>query len=298
MPIDVNALTDSLQDLIRRTLPEKISMEVVSASDVRSVVADVNQLESALLNLAINARDAMPDGGALTVTTSACEIGPGDDTGLTPVRYVMLAVTDTGVGMDPEVLSRVFEPFYTTKPLGEGSGLGLSMVYGFVRQSGGAVRIESAPGQGTSVKLILPASDTADTGKTVPERPVPRDGEGRMVLVVEDDPSVRMLVREVLTELNYKVLEASDGVLAVPILTSEQQIDLMVSDVGLPGINGRQLAEIARSHRPALPILFVTGYAENAAIRASFLGSNMDMVAKPFSLEELAAKIDHMLAAD
>ena len=293
--IDVNALTASLQDLLRRTLPETITLEIVPSLERHAVVADANQLENALLNLAINARDAMPEGGALTVTTATREVVEADETQLKPGRYVTIEVRDTGVGMSPDILSRVFEPFYTTKPLGQGTGLGLSMVYGFVRQSGGEVRIDSRPGEGASVKLHLPAAE----GKAVPleasERAALRGGDGQTVFVVEDDPAVRMLIREVLTELRYNVVEAADGTQAAVVLASESRIDLMVSDVGLPGINGRQLAEIARAHRPDLPILFVTGYAENAATRASFVGSNMDMVAKPFSLEDLAAKIEAML---
>lgn len=295
--IDVNALTASLQDLLRRTLPETITLEISPSKERQTVVADANQLESALLNLAINARDAMPEGGALTVTTATREVTDADEGNLKPGCYVVIEVRDTGVGMSTEILSKVFEPFYTTKPLGEGTGLGLSMVYGFVRQSGGEVVIDSQPGEGTAVRLYLPVAEGAVVASEVAERSVLRDGRGQTVLVVEDDASVRMLIREVLTELRYAVIEASDGTQAAPVLASDVRIDLLVSDVGLPGINGRQLAEIARSHRPDLPVLFVTGYAENAAIRASFVGSNMDMVAKPFSLEDLAMKIEAMLGA-
>lgn len=293
--IDVNALTTSLQDLLRRTLPETITLEIAPSGDRQTVVADANQLESAVLNLAINARDAMPEGGALTVTTALWEVTEAEETELKPGGYVVIEVRDTGVGMSPDILEKVFEPFYTTKPLGEGTGLGLSMVYGFVRQSGGEVRIYSRPGEGTGVRLLLPAVDGQAVALEVPKRAALRDGGGQTVLVVEDDPSVRMLIREVLTDLRYAVVEASDGTEGAPILASDIRIDLLVTDVGLPGINGRQLAEIARSHRPELPILFVTGYAANAAIRASFVGSNMDMVAKPFSLEDLAIKIEAML---
>ncbi len=296
--LDVNALTASLEELLRRTIRENIALQIVQGASVGNIVADANQLENAILNLAINARDAMPDGGQLTVETSLVEL---DDSyvaatpDIAPGRYVVIAVSDTGVGMTPEVLEKVFEPFYTTKPIGQGTGLGLSMIYGFARQSGGQVRIHSRPGEGTSVKLYLPATEDDAPADESPVEAT-REGRGQTVLVVEDDESVRLLVRELLTELHYRVVEARDADSALPILASEIDIRLMVSDVGLPGMNGRQLAEAARQHRPELPILFVTGYAENAAIRAGFLGTNMAMITKPFALDTLAAKVDEMIA--
>ena len=297
-PLDVNALIASLEDLLHRSLTESISLRTVFDESINLVLADANQLESALLNLTINARDAMPDGGELTIETSMVELDQAyvaTKPEVKPGRYIMIAVSDTGSGMSEDTLEKVFEPFYTTKPIGQGTGLGLSMVYGFARQSGGQVRIHSHPGQGTSVKIFLPASDLAELDPVV-EVPQVRQGSGQTVLLVEDDPSVRMMVRELLGELRYEVHEAHDADSALPIITSALAIDLMLSDVGLPGMNGRQLAEIARSHRPELPVLFLTGYAENATHRADFLGKDMAMITKPFSLEALAAKIHQMIA--
>jgi CheY-like chemotaxis protein len=195
------------------------------------------------------------------------------------------------------VLEKVFDPFFTTKPLGQGTGLGLSMVYGFARQNGGAVRIHSRPGQGASVKIYLPAAGEAKIEAPAATEPQVRGGSGQTVLVIEDDPSVRLLIHEVLDELGYKAIVAGEALAAVPILSSGQRLDLMISDVGLPGMTGRELAEVARGHHPDLPILFVTGYAENAAIRSGFLGANMQMITKPFALDVLARKIGEMLPA-
>jgi PAS domain S-box-containing protein len=300
-PQDINALVLSLEDLLRRTVSERVVLGLALADDLPAGVADTNQLESAILNLAINARDAMPDGGQLTIETALVEVDQvyaSTRPEARPGRYVAVSVSDTGVGMDAAVLEQVFDPFFTTKPLGQGTGLGLSMVYGFAKQNGGFVRAHSAVGVGTTVTLYLPASDREDVPRAAAPAPAAlADGGGRTVLVVEDDEAVRLLVREVLTELGYHAVEASDGLRAVPILASERRIDLLVSDVGLPGMNGRELAEVARRHRPDLPILFVTGYAENAAIRASFLGANMVMITKPFALDALAAKVSELLAA-
>ncbi|KQM21554.1 ATP-binding protein [Novosphingobium sp. Leaf2] len=297
-PVDVNALVQSLDDLLRRTISENIRLDIVEAPGNPHAIADANQLESAIINLAINARDAMPDGGQLTVEVATVDLDPSyaiAEPDIKPGPYVIIAVSDTGVGMSSDVMEKVFEPFFTTKPIGQGTGLGLSMVYGFARQSGGQVRIHSKPGGGTSVKLYLPAGE----GVHQPTKAAPAatsTGSGQTVLVVEDDPAVRLLVCDVLRELGYTTLEAGDAVEAIPILRSDDHLNLMVSDVGLPGMNGRQLAEVARGHRPDLPILFVTGYAENAAIRAGFLGTNMGMITKPFALDDLASKVAEMMA--
>ena len=296
-PTDVNGLVVSLEDLLRRTMSEQISVSIVPGSQVPAALVDANQLESAILNLAINARDAMPDGGALTVETTLvtldeeqCNKWPGMKTG----RYVVVAVSDSGVGMDAPTLEKVFDPFFTTKPIGQGTGLGLSMVYGFAKQSNGQVRIHSAPGSGTTVKIFLPMAEAgvgpADSGVEADHR-----GDGETVLLVEDDPSVRLLVREVLAELGYTALEAADAQSALQLLGGGHTIDLMITDVGLPGMNGRQLAELARQSLPDLPILFVTGYAESATERSGFLGPNMHMITKPFQIERLSAKISEML---
>jgi CheY-like chemotaxis protein len=259
---------------------------------------DANQLETVILNLVINARDAMPDGGVLSIETKTVDLRDAHAAkliGVRPDRYITVSVSDTGVGMAADVLEKVFEPFFTTKPIGQGTGLGLSMVYGFAKQSNGQVRIDSRPGEGTSVRLFLPASETVEIVGEDGVQEVATRGRGETILVVEDDQSVRLLVREVLEELGYDAIEAPEAESAIPILSSRRPLDLMISDVGLPDMNGRQLAEIARQHRPDLPILFVTGYAENAAIRAGFLGTNMTMITKPFAFGGLAAKVGEML---
>ncbi len=296
-PVEVNDLIRSMSDLIERAIDETVELKVVLTPDLPAGIVDPNQLENAILNLALNARDAMPEGGVLTVETSLVDLDQAQVAtrpGLAPGRYLMVAVSDTGVGIAPDLIDKVFDPFFTTKPLGQGTGLGLSMVYGFVRQSGGQVRIHSQIGLGTSVKLYLPTTEARPASAAASAPPVPH-GDGERVLVIEDEPAVRMLVREVLEALRYQAVEFADPLAAVPYLASGERIDLMISDVGLPGMNGRELAETARAHRPDLPILFITGYAENAAIRSGFLGANMSMVTKPFSLDELAAKIGQMI---
>ena len=299
MPADINELIVSMADLMDRAVNERIDLKLVLAPDLPAAVVDTHQLENAILNLVLNARDAMPEGGALTVETSTVDLDEAQAAarpGLTPGRYLVIAVSDTGVGMSPELIEKVFDPFFTTKPLGQGTGLGLSMVYGFARQSGGAAAIHSQVGVGTSVKLFLPTTDARPAPMTAVAASAPR-GRGERVLVIEDDPAVRMLVREVLEELHYQAVEFADPLAAAPYLASDERIDLMISDVGLPGMSGRELAETARASRPDLPILFITGYAENAAIRAGFLGANMAMVSKPFSFEDLAAKVSQMIAS-
>jgi len=297
-PLDVNELVGSMGDLLARSIGEGIRLDLRLGNDLPVAKADRNQLESALLNLAINARDAMPDGGRLTIETGVANLGARHASrleGPKPGRYVMLTVSDTGTGMRPEVLAKVYDPFFTTKPAGEGTGLGLSMVHGFINQTGGHIRIHSQPGRGTSVQLYLPVAEPADETVAEAGGDMPR-GAGETVLVVEDDPSVRMLVLEVLRDLGYTAREAADAKEAMPILTSDQRIDLMVSDVGLPGINGRQLAVMARHHRPGLKVLFMTGYAESAAVRSGFLDEGMEMIVKPFALDLLATKIRDAVA--
>ncbi|WP_253183253.1 hybrid sensor histidine kinase/response regulator [Sphingobium phenoxybenzoativorans] len=296
---DVDALVGSLEDLLRRTISEQIALDILRSPDLPAAVVDANQLENAILNLAINARDAMPEGGHLTVETKAmaldeayCETRPG----ISPGDYIVVSVSDTGVGVDQATLDKVFDPFFTTKPVGQGTGLGLSMVYGFAKQSNGQVRIHSVVGQGTTVSIFVPAADqTPSTEQDAPS--AVHHGDGETVLLVEDDASVRMLVWDVLEELGYTAIEAAEPNEAIELLASGRKFDLMISDVGLPGMNGRQLAEVAREHLPDLPILFVTGYAENAAIRAGFLGTNMQMITKPFQIERLSEKISEMLTS-
>ena len=296
-PVEINGLIRSMSELIERAVNEKIDFEVVLAPDLPAGIVDRHELENAILNLALNARDAMPDGGVLTVETSLVDLDEAHIAtrpGISPGRYLMVAVSDTGVGMPADLIEKAFDPFFTTKPLGQGTGLGLSMVYGFVRQSGGQVRIHSEVGLGTSVKLYLPTTQARPAAASIAASPASQ-GHGERVLVVEDDAAVRMVVREALEELHYDAVEFADPLVAVSYLASGERIDLMISDVGLPGMNGRELAETARAHRPDLPILFITGYAENAAIRSGFLGANMSMVTKPFSMDELAAKLSQMI---
>jgi CheY-like chemotaxis protein len=229
----------------------------------------------------------MAEGGVLTIETQK------DETSDPPL--VSITVRDTGSGIPPDVLANVFEPFFTTKPLGQGTGLGLSMVYGFVNQSGGDVRIESEVSKGTAVILRLPASGREHAAEHAPSASGHTDGLGKTVLVVEDDPQVRMLILEVLRDLSYSAIEASDPEQAIAALGKRQRIDLMVSDVGLPGMNGRQLAEIARADRPQLKVLFMTGYAAEAAVRRDFLEPGMEMLTKPFSLDALTNTIREMI---
>lgn len=299
--VDINTLVSSVEDMLVRTLGEQVALALALASELWLTRTDPNQLESAILNLAINARDAMPNGGQLTIETANLSLDVAQQVGpdrIAPGDYVMVSVSDTGAGMSPEVLAKVFDPFFTTKPIGQGTGLGLSMVYGFVHQSGGHVGIYSEPGIGTTVKLYLPRlqGDAAPDEEKLQLGPTPR-GAGERVLLVEDDPQVRMLVRTVLEELGYKAMEAVDGPAALPILESDARINLLVTDVGLPGMNGRQLAEIARERRPDLPVLFITGYAANAAERASFLAPGMRMISKPFPMDGLARTLREILEA-
>ncbi len=295
--IDASRLIDEMAELLNRTLGEHIRLEITQDAVVGPIRTDANQLENAVLNLAINARDAMPHGGTLKITIANVEVEqkPGVASPMAPGCYTCISVADTGAGMSAETAAKAFEPFFTTKPIGQGTGLGLSMIYGFVTQSRGYVRIETAEGAGTTVLLYLPQCGAAEPELAEQAAPqAPPLGSGETVLLVEDEPSVRMLIGEVLAELGYTCVEVADGATALPILASKRRIDLMITDVGLPGMNGRQLAEIARQHRPALKVLFVTGYAEHATVRSGFLAPGMEMVTKPFALDLLANKINQM----
>ena len=297
--VDVNQLVVSLEDLLRRTIGETIDLGIVAANDLWSTLCDPNQLESALLNLAINARDAMPDGGRLAIATSNARLGSvtADSPALSPGDYVCISVTDTGVGMSAEVAARAFDPFFTTKPIGHGTGLGLSMIYGFARQSNGHVTIDSKIGQGTTVRLYLPrhhgdsAAPRASAAKAAEHA-----ATGETVLVIEDEPVVRGVILEMLAEQGYRTLEAVDGPSGLKILRSNERIDLLVTDIGLPGMNGRQVADQARETRPGLKILFITGYAESVAISDGFLQPGMEMITKPFDLDHLAQRIRAMIS--
>jgi PAS domain S-box-containing protein len=300
-PTNVGKLVAGMSELLRRTLGEAIAIETVNAGDLWPVLVDANQLESALLNLAVNARDAMPAGGKLTIETANSQL---DETytaryeGLEPGPYVMIAVSDTGMGMTRDVIERAFEPFFTTKEVGHGTGLGLSQVYGFVKQSGGHVRAYSEVGEGTTIKLYLPrlAGDAA-TDERVEHKSVPARGVGETILVVEDDDNVRTATSDMLRELGYRVIAAADGASALHLVDARPDIRLLFTDVGLPGgMNGRQLADAVRERRPELPVLFTTGYARNAIVHHGRLDPGIHLLPKPFTYAELADKLNRMLA--
>jgi hypothetical protein len=298
--VDVNQLVVSLEDLLRRTIGETIDLRIVATDDLWSTLCDPNQLESALLNLAINARDAMPDGGSLTIGTSNSRLDSitAETPALSPGDYVCITVSDSGVGMSAEVAARAFDPFFTTKPIGQGTGLGLSMIYGFARQSNGHVTIESKIGRGTSVRLYLPRHHGEITVRPhASTKQAERAASGETVLVIEDEPVVRGVIVEMLTGNGYQTLEAVDGPAGLKILCSDERIDLLVTDVGLPGMNGRQVADQAREIRPELKILFITSYAESVAISDGFLQAGMELVTKPFDLDHLAGRIRGMISS-
>jgi len=284
-PVLANPLLLAMEPLLRRTLGEMIRLEFELEPGLWPVLCDPNQLDSAVLNLAINARDAMPGGGTLRLCSRNMEDG-----------RIRIAVTDTGTGMPPDVVERAFDPFYTTKPLGQGTGLGLSMVYGFMRQSGGQAKISSTVGKGTTISLFLPRyTGELPEDDTIPPAPAPRPGRGT-VLVLEDEEMVRAIVVEVLEELGFEIIEAADGPAGLEILQSSRGIDLLVTDIGLPELNGRQVADAARLLRPALKILFMTGYAETAAMADGFLAPGMQMITKPFTIAGLGARITEIMA--
>ena len=294
--VDVQRLVSGLEDLLRRTLGENVRLTTQLPADGWLACTDANQLENALLNLCINARDAMPEGGRLTVSTGTRRVSGdalGRAEGLEPGDYVVLTVRDNGVGMDRATQERAIEPFFTTKPIGKGTGLGLSMVYGFARQTGGTVEIESAPARGTTVRLLMPRAAGGEL-RDATEAEVALGG-GETVLVVEDEPEVRMLVTETLEELGYEALEAVDAPSALALLREDRRVDLMVSDVGLPGMNGRVLADEARRLRPSLKVLLITGYAADATDRAGFLGPGLSMLQKPFAIEALSGTMRSLL---
>ena len=301
-PTDVNRLVSGLEDLVRRTVGPEVEVEVVESVGLWATRVDPNQLENALLNLCINARDAMPEGGRLTIETANrwIDARTARERELDPGQYVSLCVSDTGTGMTPEVIAKAFDPFFTTKPLGLGTGLGLSMIYGFARQSGGHVRIYSEVGEGTNVCVYLPRhfGTAEDAAPEVELSDAPRAQAGETVLVVDDEPTVRMLVVEVLEELGYAAIEAADDAAGLKLLQSDLRVDLLVTDVGLPGgMNGRQMADAARVGRPDLKILFITGYAENAVVGNGHLDPGMHVMTKPFAMEALAGRIKELIVS-
>ncbi len=299
---DVNRLVIGMEELVQRSVGPSVEVENVTAAGLWSSCIDANQLENALLNLCINARDAMPEGGKLTIETGNrwLDDRTARERDLLPGQYISLCVSDTGTGMAKSVIDRAFDPFYTTKPIGQGTGLGLSMVYGFARQSGGQVRIYSELDQGTMVCIYLPRH----LGEGAPEEPAETQGalaparDGETVLVVDDEPTVRMLVVDALHELGYVAIEAADGAGGLKVLRSDARIDLLITDVGLPaGMNGRQLADAARTVRPGLKVLFITGYAENAVLSHGHLDPGMHVLTKPFAMDILADRIRGLITA-
>jgi PAS domain S-box-containing protein len=304
--VDPDPLVRSMEDLIRRTVGPQVQLNLHLRDGRWSARCDANQLENALLNLAINARDAMPDGGTLRIASAdrtLTQADLADQEGAAPGCYVEIAVSDTGVGMSADVLARAFEPFFTTKPIGQGTGLGLSQLYGFIRQSGGFVRLESELGRGTIVRLFLPRHDEVDPA-TVPradQDAAALDGSATAaacgtILLVEDEDAVRFMVAEALRDLGCEVLEASDGPSGLRIVQSREPVDLLVTDVGLPGLNGRQLAEAARQAWPGLPVLFISGYAAKVFGPAD-LAPGMELIPKPFALDTLTARVRAILEA-
>ena len=299
-PVEANPLIGSMQDLLERTLSENIQLRLSLAEDLWATRCDPNQLESAILNLAINARDAMPDGGTLTIATADVDLRDvvaAHRHEVRPGQYVCITVSDTGTGMSKDTIERAFEPFYTTKPTGQGTGLGLSMIYGFARQSEGHAVIESAVGAGTSIHLYLPRHTDPDRGEEAPApiAQLPGADTGEVVLVVEDETVVRGLIVEVLSELGYRAIEAADGPEGLAVLEAAGRIDLLVTDIGLPGLNGRQVADAARILRPGLKVLFMTGYAETAAQASGFLDPGMTLITKPFAMDVLASRMREII---
>jgi signal transduction histidine kinase/ActR/RegA family two-component response regulator len=299
-PIDINRLLNGLEELISRSVGPDVQVEVVGSGGLWTSKVDPSQLENAVLNLCINSRDAMlPGGGRLTIETANKWFDGrlAAERELVPGQYVSVCVTDTGSGMTHEVAQRIFDPFFTTKPLGQGTGLGLSMVYGFVRQSGGQVRVYSEIGKGTTMCLYLPRH----LGE--PDQEQSRDrsefvgrGDGESILLIEDEETIRLVVSEMLVEAGYKVATAEDGPSGLRILEQAAHVDFLITDVGLPGgLNGRQVADAARKNRPDLKVLFITGYAENAAVGDGHLERGMEVLTKPFDIAALVAKVRVML---
>jgi PAS domain S-box-containing protein len=298
-PADLNVLMRSLTEMLHRTLGETIELEGVLSPRLWPVEVDANQLENAILNLALNARDAMPEGGKLTIETANASLDESyraKDAEVLPGQYVMVSVSDTGSGMSSDTAARVFEPFFTTKEVGKGTGLGLSMVYGFVKQSGGHVGVYSEPGHGTTLKLYFPRFvGEADQPAGPAPLQAPRGHEDEVILVVEDNEDVRAYSTMVLTELGYSVVEAVDAETALSILREDRQIDLLFTDVVLPGKSGRELATAAAKLRPGLPVLFTTGYSRNAIVHHGRLDPGVNLLNKPFTFDQLAGGVRDVL---
>jgi signal transduction histidine kinase/ActR/RegA family two-component response regulator len=299
-PVEPNRLVSGMSDMLARTLGEAVTVETVLGAGLWRTLADPIQLESAVVNLAVNARDAMPDGGRLTIETANAYLDSdyAASEGAKPGQYVMLAVTDTGCGMTREIIERALEPFFTTKPVGKGTGLGLSQVYGFVKQSGGHLKIYSEPSQGTTVKIYLPRLFAAEAPAELPKAPAAASpGDRRKVLLVEDDERVRAFAEEALRELGYAVVPAEGGAAALAMIQREPDVDLLLTDVIMPDLNGRQLAEQVLKLKPGLPVLYMTGFTRNAVVHNGMLDPGVNFMAKPFTIDQLAAKVREALDA-
>ena len=299
-PVEVNRLVTGMSDLLRHSLGSAVQLETVLAGGLWSVNADPNQLENVILNLAINGRDAMPDGGKMTVETQNAHLDSryaAEEIGIEPGQYVLIAVTDSGCGMPQAVIDKAFDPFFTTKEVGKGTGLGLSQVYGFVKQSGGHVRIYSEVGQGTTIKLYLPRllGHKPAAESSALDGDVPLGDSHELILVVEDEPAVRQFSVEAVTHLGYRVLEADSGAAALRLLDAHDDIALVFTDIVMPEMNGARLAELIREKRPNMRILFTTGYTRNAVVHNGIVDPGVELIGKPFTVEELAARLRTML---
>ncbi|HWU50625.1 MAG TPA: PAS domain S-box protein [Asticcacaulis sp.] len=298
--LDPNKLVAGMTELFRHSLGANIKLETVLAGGLWRICADQNQLENVLLNLAVNARDAMPDHGKLTIETQNAALDSryvAAEAGLKPGQYVLIAVTDTGCGMPPDVIAKAFDPFFTTKAVGKGAGLGLSQVYGFIKQSGGHIRIYSEPGQGTSVKIYLPrhigeaGENTIESSRST----LPTGEDQELILVVDDEDLVRQMSVAALTELGYHVLEANAAQAALALLAERADIDLLFTDIVMPDMDGRRLVDAARETRPDLPVIYTTGYTRNAVVHNGVLDPDVELIGKPFTLEELALRVRAVL---
>jgi signal transduction histidine kinase/CheY-like chemotaxis protein len=297
--IDANKMIASMSGLLRSTLGEQIQIETVTAAGLWQTHADAQQLESAILNIAINARDAMPGGGKLTIETANAYLDEAyarQNPEVDPGQFVLVAITDTGTGMSPETAARVFDPFFTTKPTGKGTGLGMSQVYGFVKQSRGHIKIYSEPGAGTTVKIYLPRQiGLGAEAKPLVSEPARTGDRNEIILVVEDDPFMRRLTSETLHELGYTVFDSENAANALAILDREPDIRLLFTDVVMPDTNGKKLADEALRRRPGLKVLFTTGYTANAVVHGGVLDAGVNLISKPFTLDQLAAKVRAVL---
>ena len=296
--LDINKLIVAISDLLTRTLGENIQLETISGAGLWRVEVDASEMESTLLNLALNARDAMPDGGKLTIETGNAYLDEEycrKHEGIAPGQYILIAVSDSGAGMSAETIDRAFEPFFTTKEAGKGTGLGLSQVYGFMKQSGGHVKIYSEPGEGTTIKLYLPRRDGDEAAATADDDLNAERGGGETILIVEDDDGVRQYASEILRDLNYQVIEAKDSATALRLLDADKKFDLLLTDVVLPGKNGRELASEVERRRPGTKIIFMTGYSRNAIVHQGRLDPGIELIPKPLTERVLARKIRQLL---